>query len=84
MTFSANVVKYMENTQTGMARAEVDVIDDVNPTVVLVSLVVHDKIADMDARIKADLKQCTDQIKDEAEVAPPQASYNVDDSGVVS
>lgn len=77
-------MKYMENTETGMARAELDVIDDGAPSVVICSLVVHDKITDIHERIKADLKSATDQIKDEAEVAPPQASYNVDDSGVVS
>ncbi len=77
-------MKYVENPTTGMARAEVDVIDDGAPSVIICSMVIHDKIADINERIKTDLKQATDQIKDEADVVPPQASYSVDDNGVVT
>lgn len=82
--YTAEIVKYTENAETGMAVADVEITDDSNPTEKLAIMTVHEKITDIHERIKTDLKQFTDQHKAQVEVEPPQQTYTVADNGTVS
>jgi len=84
--YHGTTASYKENPTTGMASAEINITDDAasDPTNVIANLNVHDKIENMESRIKDDLAVAIAQIRDEADQTPPQTTYDIADDGTVT
>jgi len=84
MPHTAKVSEYYENTDTGMARAFVEVMDDLDPNKTIVTLIVHDKIQNMDTRIKEDILKAIRQLRTETPATPTKDTYHVADDDTIS
>jgi len=84
MPHTAKVSEYYENTATGMGRAFIEIIDDVDPDKTIASMTVHDKIENMDARIKEDLQKCVKQLRTETPATLVKDTYHIADDDTVS
>jgi len=85
--YHGETLKYKENQTTGMATAEISITNDQapeGPTHIIATVNVYAKIEEMPERIKADLSEAIQQIRDELDANAPQESYDVDDAGVVT
>jgi len=84
MGYTVKITEQRENAETGMAVAHLDIFDDANPTEVRASMIVHDKIADIEARIQEDVLKATNQMKAEVVTVPPKTEYIIDDDGNIT
>jgi hypothetical protein len=83
MTYTATIVKFETNEETGNALAEIDIYQD-GANERLGNMIVSDTIANIHQRIKTDLAQYTAEHKANVEVEPFQKDFVIDDDGVVS
>jgi len=84
MAHTAKVSDYTENIATGMAKAFVEIIDDTEPDKTIATLTVHDKIVNMEARIRKDLAQAVKQLKTETPATPTKDTYHIADDDTIS
>lgn len=88
--YHGETIKYKENPTTGMATAEIAITNDQNnapgegPTHIIATLNVYEKIELIADRIKVDLSQAIQQIRDEVDANCPQEAYDCDENGNVT
>jgi len=84
MPYTGKVSDYTENTGNGMAKAFVEISDDADPTDTIATIVVHDTIANIDARIRADILLAVQQLRTEVTQTPAKDTYSVSDTDEVT
>jgi len=84
MAHTAKISEYYENTDTGMGRAFIEIIDDLDPGKTIATLVVHDKIENMDARIQEDIVKAIKQLRTETLATPTKETYHVADDDTIT